>query len=98
VALFAVAALLAVGAVLAYRFWPVPSRIDACGRAFGHRDGSLGAGPFTFAQVRARDAGLVKIRDLKLGREVWAHPGCGLGIYLRTGDNRFLGYGLLGGP
>ena len=83
----------------AYRHWSVPGRIEACGRTFGHKDGSVGAGPFKLAEIQKVEGGnLQRIRTLGMGREVWARPGCGLGVFLKVGDDRFLGYGLLGGP
>jgi hypothetical protein len=75
-----------------------PERVDACGRTFGHTEGSVGAGPFTLDDVKAHEPQVRLVRELSRGRELWASPGCGLGVFVRVGDDRFLGYGLLGGP
>lgn len=76
-----------------------PDRIVACDREFGHQDGAIGAGPLTKAYVVERGAHFVStVKTLQGRREIWAVPSCGVGIYLRTGDDSFLGYGLIGGP
>lgn len=82
--------------------WPLadrPELVHACGRDYGHTDGSAGAGPFTKAYVVAEHAKKIKSwRTLRGEREVWATSPCGTGVFVRTGADRFLGYGLLGGP
>jgi hypothetical protein len=81
-----------------YQHQSIPDRVQACGREYGHKDGTAGAGPFTLAELRQRE-GVDLAKRTTAGRyEVWAHPRCGLGVFLRTDRNRFLGYGLLGGP
>ena len=76
----------------------IPDRVHACGRDYGHTDGTEGAGPFTLAQLKRREGSDLSKRTTAGKYEVWTHPECGLGVFLRTGTDRFLGYGLIGGP
>jgi hypothetical protein len=101
-----VAVLLGIGAG-SYEWWhQLPDRVDACGRTYGHTPGAVGGGPFTLAEVRDSRPRLQivgKYRRYELWGERFpeprkGRPACGLGIYLRDGDDAFLGYGLLGGP
>lgn len=82
--------------------WPWqdrPDRVHACGRDFEHADEAIGAGPFTKTYVVAHAAKEIQSWPTLRGkREVWASSPCGTGVYVRTGSDRFLGYGLLGGP
>jgi hypothetical protein len=74
-----------------------PDRVEVCWRTFGHTDGSVGAGPFTLREIKAQEPDIRRVRTMARGRELWASPGCGLGVFVRVGEDRFLGYGLLGG-
>ena len=83
---------------MAYRYDSVPDRVHACARDYGHQDGAVGVGPYTLAELRRHEGNdIAKIKSVD-GREVWAHTPCGLGIFLRVDEDRFLGYGLVGGP
>ena len=103
-ALVALVAIAGVGGSLwsraAFHEWPWqhrPDLVHACGRVYGHSDGAVGAGPFTKAYVVAAQAKQVKSwRTLRGERELWAASPCGYGVFVRTGADRFLGYGLQG--
>lgn len=87
---------------VAFHEWPWqdhPDRVHTCGRDFEHADGATGAGPYTEAYVVAQGAKQVRSWPTLRGeRAIWAASPCGLGVFVRTGADRFLGYGLVGGP
>lgn len=96
-----VAAIALVAASAATVYWyqgQLPDRVAACGRTYGHTTGSVGAGPFDLANLRQVEPDVARVKELPRGRELWASPRCGLGVFVRVGDDKFLGYGLLGGP
>lgn len=83
----------------------VPDRISVCGRDFARTEGTVGSRTYTLAYVRndgSRHLG--DVATFRGSKEIWGRPeatdgtGCGLGVYLRTGEDSFVSYGLLGGP
>lgn len=78
-----------------------PSRIEICGRTFTGPGTSS-----TAAEVRARLMTRIgSVPTWQGRREVWGQqvtvsgaPGCGTGVFLKTGPDAFLGYALSGGP
>lgn len=97
-AVVSVALLVGAVCIVAYRYDSVPDRVHACGRDYGHKDGAVGAAPLTLTELRRQEGDdVAKIKSVD-GREVWAHATCGLGIFLRVDEDRFISYGLVGGP
>jgi hypothetical protein len=100
------AMLLGIGAG-SYFWWDQPPRrVEACGRTYGHTSGAVGAGPFSLAEIRVSQPKLQIVGNFRR-HEIWGErspeprdgrPECGLGIYLRDGEDAYLGYGLVGGP
>jgi hypothetical protein len=78
-----------------------PGRIEICGRTF------IGPGTrYTTADMTLRQGAKIgSVKTWSGSREVWGRhvtigglPGCGTGVYLRTGSDEFRGYALSGGP
>ena len=78
-----------------------PGQVVVCGRTF------VGPGT-TRSSEDMRNRGATRIGSVPTwqgAREVWGRhvtiggaPGCGTGVYLRTGSTTFLSYALSGGP